>query len=115
MAVPCYDLTLLVLLLCRTQVASFLIEPITGRLQRVQVSAAPPSPRGINIDPTGRYLYAAGNRSQRLVVWAIDGRKALLRRIQDVDLGQEQLGSSSWILPIDLQSARRRCEAGNDS
>jgi 6-phosphogluconolactonase len=54
------------------KIALFTVAPGTGKLAYVANFATEAQPRGIRIDPTGQYLIAAGEKSDRLSVYKID-------------------------------------------
>ena len=84
-------------------IATFAISPHTGLLRPTGRVAAPASPRGVNIAPDGLFLFAAGNRSARLVVYAIDQEDGTLTAVHDYKLSDGR--SSAWVLPLDLDGA----------
>src|SRR5262245_9459680 len=64
-------------LLCSTErttnkVALFTVAPGTGKLAYVANFATEAQPRGIRIEPSGQYLVASGEKSDRLSVYKID-------------------------------------------
>jgi len=54
------------------KIALFTVAPDGGKLTYVTNFATERQPRGINIDPSGHYLVAAGVKSDRLSVYGID-------------------------------------------
>ena len=84
-------------------IATFEISPHTGLLRPTGRVPAPASPRGVNIAPDGLFLFAAGNRSARLVVYAIDQEDGTLTAVHDYELSDGR--SSAWVLPLDLDDA----------
>ena len=54
------------------KIALFTVAPDSGKLTYVTNFATERQPRGINIDPSGHYLVAAGVKSDRLSVYGID-------------------------------------------
>lgn len=82
-------------------ITSFAIDRQTGLLSLTGRVSAPRSPRGVNIAPDGRYLYAAGNQTAKIAVYSIDlERGGQLRQVFAYDLDDGK--SSSWLLPLDL-------------
>jgi 6-phosphogluconolactonase len=54
------------------KIALFTVAPRTGKLTYVTNFATERQPRGINIDPSGQYLVASGEKSDRLSVYRIN-------------------------------------------
>ena len=54
------------------KIALFTVAPGTGKLTYVTNFATEAQPRGIRIDPTGQYLVASGEKSDRVSVYKID-------------------------------------------
>jgi len=54
------------------KVALFTVAPRTGKLTYIANFATERQPRGINIDPSGHYLVASGEKSDQLSVYRID-------------------------------------------
>ena len=54
------------------KIALFTVAPRIGKLTYVTNFATERQPRGINIDPSGRYLIASGEKSDQLSVYRID-------------------------------------------
>jgi 6-phosphogluconolactonase len=69
-----------------------------GTLTPVGHYATETQPRGFNIDPTGCYLLAVGEKSNRLTVYAIDGATGALRPLSRVAVGQ----NPNWVEIIQL-------------
>jgi 6-phosphogluconolactonase len=69
-----------------------------GRLDAIGTVPAEPVPRGFAIDAHGRWLFAAGQDSGRVAVYAIDARSGALTRVGDYAAG----GNANWIEIIDL-------------
>jgi 6-phosphogluconolactonase len=55
-------------------------------------------PRGFNIDPSGRYLLAVGQRSHGLSSYAIDPAAGTLTRLKTYPMGR----NPNWIEIVDL-------------
>lgn len=77
--------------------AAFAVDPATGTLTAIGRYSTELEPRGFTIDPRGRFLLAAGLRSNRLTVYAIgaDGRLDAV--------GHHPMGDApNWIEVVDL-------------
>lgn len=53
-------------------------------------------PRGFNIDPTGRFLYAAGQASGKLAAFRIDRENGSLKRFATYEVGERPW----WVLVV---------------
>ena len=60
------------------KIALFTVAPGTGKLAYVTNFATEAQPRGIRIDPTGQYLVASGEKSDRVSVFMFDQRPGML-------------------------------------
>lgn len=58
----------------------------------------PASPRSFNIDPTGTYLYCAGEAANRMTGYRIDQATGALQPIADYEVGQ----SPFWVMVVTL-------------
>ncbi len=78
-------------------IAGFAVEQETGQLTPLGTVPTEQTPRSFTIDPTGRFLYAAGQASGRLAAYEIqdDGR---LRRFATYDSGPV----SWWVIAVDV-------------
>ena len=74
-------------------IAALRVDAASGGLTYVSTTPTEQQPRGFAIDPTGRYLIAAGEKSDKLSVYAIDSSDGSLRL-----LGRHAGGlGASWI------------------
>lgn len=55
-------------------------------------------PRGFNIDPSGRFLIAAGQKSDSATLYAIDAESGALKELKRYPLGK----NPNWVEIIDL-------------
>ena len=70
----------------------------SGKPSLVDAYPTETQPRGIRIDPTGKFLLVAGEKSERLSVYRIDPDKGTLRLI-----GRQPVGrAANWIEIVDL-------------
>lgn len=58
----------------------------------------PASPRSFNIDPTGTYLYCAGEAANRMTGYRIDAATGALQPLADYEVGQ----SPFWVMAVTL-------------
>ena len=84
-------------------ISSFTVHPATGKLTLASRVPAERSPRGVELDPAGRFLYAAGNNNGKLAVFSVNQNNGVLTRVHTYELG-EGIGSASWLLPLELPS-----------
>jgi 6-phosphogluconolactonase len=75
------------------KIALFTVAPGTGTLTYVANFATERQPRGINIDPGGHYLVAAGEKSDRLSVYRIDQASGKLGEPSRYPVGK----GANWI------------------
>jgi len=69
-----------------------------GTLSPMGHYAVPASPRSFNIDPTGRYLYCAGEAADQMNAYAIDGETGALTLLTDYAVGV----SPFWVMMTTL-------------
>ncbi len=62
----------------QSRIAHIAVDPATGRMRFLTTSPTATQPRGIRIDPTGRWLIASGERSNHLRVHRIDSKTGAL-------------------------------------
>lgn len=68
--------------------ATFAIDPATGKLAVAAHAPMPAEPRGFGIDPLGRYLFVAGDVSSNLVAHRIDQQTGALTPLAEYTLGE---------------------------
>ena len=78
-------------------IAAYAVDAPSGRLTPLGSVPTEPPPRGFRIDPSGRFLLAVGQTSNRMSVYAIgaDGR---LTKLADYPMGT----NPNWVEIIDL-------------
>src|SRR5262249_8938139 len=69
-----------------------------GRLRSLGQTATEKTPRSFDIDPAGRFLYAAGEDSGKLAAYAIDPKTGGLRREATYAVGR----TPWWVMAVDL-------------
>jgi 6-phosphogluconolactonase len=79
--------------------AAFLVNADSGQLTLIGNYPTEIQPRGFNIDPGGKYLLAAGQKSNRLSVHAIDQKTGVLRKVSHIDVGK----NPNWVEIVALQ------------
>jgi 6-phosphogluconolactonase len=55
-------------------------------------------PRAFHLDPSGRFLYAAGLETGRLVSYAVNANSGGLSRLASYEVGAKPM----WVLPVEL-------------
>ena len=75
-------------------VASFTVDPTTGRLAATGRVPTEPVPRAFNLDPNGRFLYVAGLDSGRLAAYQIDQDSGELTPLETYEGGNRPM----WVL-----------------
>ena len=77
-------------------IAMFAIEPVTGGISSMGQQPSEEMPRPFSIDPSGNFLFAAGDRSGRLAAYRIDPRGGLDSLGGTYDLG----GRPAWVFSL---------------
>ena len=79
-------------------VSLFKVAPDTGQLTYVTRTPSEQQPRGIKIDPRGRFLIVSGERSDCVGVFKIDSVDGAL-----TDVGRFPVGAgANWIEIVDV-------------
>ena len=74
-------------------IACFSVDADSGALTAIEHADSEAVPRAFSIDPSGRYLYAAGLETGRLAAYRIEG-DGTLARFATYDVGEEPM----WVL-----------------
>jgi 6-phosphogluconolactonase len=74
------------------------VDPGTGTLALLGHTPTEEQPRGFNIDPSGRYLLAVGQRSHRMTSYRIDPASGELTRLKTYPMGR----NPNWVEIITL-------------
>ena len=69
-----------------------------GKLTPFGHYPVPASPRSFNIDPTGTYLYCAGEAANQMTAYRIDAASGVLQPLADYEVGQ----SPFWVMVTTL-------------
>jgi 6-phosphogluconolactonase len=59
------------------------------------------TPRSFDLDPSGKYLFAAGESSGRLAAYSVDGKSGRLKRMATYEAGK----TPWWVLALDLPAS----------
>lgn len=81
------------------KIALFTVAPRTGKLIYVANFATERQPRGINIDPSGRFLVASGEKSDRLSVYRVDQASGKLGEPTRYPVGK----GANWIEIVEIK------------
>jgi 6-phosphogluconolactonase len=74
-------------------IAAFRVNGDSGQLALIGNYPTETQPRGFNIDPAGKYLLAAGQRSNGLSTYEIDRNTGALRRLSRLEVGR----NPNWV------------------
>ena len=80
-------------------IAAFAVDAASGRLTLIDHTPTETQPRGMGIDPSGRWLVAAGQLSSRLTVYAIDAASGRLRAVHSHATGADPICVEIVALP----------------
>ena len=76
-----------------SSLAGFSVDSATGKLTYLGSTPTEKQPRGFAIDPRGKFVIAAGEKSPTISVYAIDGASGALRLLKQYPTGK----GSNWI------------------
>jgi 6-phosphogluconolactonase len=71
-----------------------------GKLAVLGQTATEKTPRSFDLDPAGKYLFAAGESSGKLAGYRVDPGTGGLTRLATYDVGKMPW----WVLAVDLQA-----------
>jgi 6-phosphogluconolactonase len=77
--------------------AGFAIDP-AGKLTPLGQTPTEKTPRSFDVDPSGRWLLAAGEGTGKLAVYQVDPDKGTLTRAHTLDVGK----SLTWVLAVKI-------------
>ena len=81
-------------------IAGFAIDPDSGLLRAIGQTPTEETPRAFNLDPQGRFLYAAGQASGKLASYRIDQDSGALAPLDVYDVGP----SPAWVMVLDMDA-----------
>jgi dipeptidyl aminopeptidase/acylaminoacyl peptidase len=58
------------------------------------------TPRSFDLDPSGKYLFAAGESSGKLIAYQVDSKNGRLQKLESYEVGK----TPWWVLAVDLPS-----------
>ncbi len=67
-----------------------------GKITAIGQEATEKTPRSFDIDPSGRFLFAAGESSGKLATYGIDGKTGRLKRLKTAGVGK----TPWWVLAL---------------
>ncbi len=77
----------------RSTLAAFSVDAASGKLTYLANTPTEKQPRGFAIDPTGKFLVAAGEKSETISTYAIDQTSGALRLIGKYPAGK----GANWV------------------
>ena len=84
-------------------IACFSVDQATGSLTLQGIQSTEPVPRVVGVDPSGRYLFAAGLDSGRLAAYRIDQQTGSLTLLHTTPVGERPM----WITVLGFVPSRR--------
>ena len=81
--------------------ATFAVDPASGRLTALGHTPVQTQPRGFRITPSGRFLIVAGQLSHRVGLHRIDATSGALELVQELEVGK----NPNWIEALELSPA----------
>jgi 6-phosphogluconolactonase len=81
-------------------IACFALED-DGKVSALGQEPTEKTPRSFDLDPTGKYLFAAGESSGKLAAYSLDGKSGLLTRLETYAVGK----TPWWVLAVDLPAS----------
>lgn len=79
-------------------VTTYRADPATGKLTYIETIEVEKQPRGIRIDPRGRWLVVSGQKSAEVGVYAIDATTGTLKRAGGAPGGKD----ANWVEIVDF-------------
>ena len=66
----------------------FQVNQLTGRIRGIGQVATEKTPRSFNVEPSGRFLFAAGQGAAKVAAYRVDLLEGGLERIGTYDVGE---------------------------
>jgi 6-phosphogluconolactonase len=70
-----------------------------GKMTALGQTPTEKSPRSFDIDPSGQFLYAAGESSGKLATYQIDAKTGALKLVKTMDVGK----TPWWVLAVEMR------------
>jgi 6-phosphogluconolactonase len=86
-------------------IAAFALDD-DGKVSVIGQDPTEKTPRSFDLDPTGKYLFAAGESSGKLVAYRVDGQSGRLKKLAVYEVGK----TPWWVLAVDLSSPLDRSD-----
>lgn len=77
-------------------IACFKVDPKDGKLASLGQEPTEATPRSFDLDPSGKFLLAAGEASAKLAVYGIDGAGGTLKRLHAYEVGKQPW----WVMAV---------------
>jgi 6-phosphogluconolactonase len=74
-------------------IAAFSVDGLSGKLTYLSSTPTERQPRGFNIDPKGRFMVVAGEKSDTISVYAIDQASGALKLLSKYPAGK----GANWV------------------
>jgi 6-phosphogluconolactonase len=81
-----------------------------GKVTAVAQEPTERTPRSFDLDPSGRFLFAAGESSGKLAAYSVDARTGRLKRLATYEVGK----TPWWVLAVDLPAPGQKPLKGLD-
>jgi 6-phosphogluconolactonase len=78
-------------------IASFALDE-EGKVSAIGQEPTERTPRSFDLDPAGKYLFAAGESSGKLTAYSVDGKSGRLKVLETYEVGKMPW----WVLAVDL-------------
>lgn len=85
------------------RIAAFALDD-DGKVSVIDQIPTEKTPRSFDLDPTGKYLFAAGEASGKLVTYRVDDQSGRLKKQEVREVGQ----TPWWVLAVDLAAPADR-------
>jgi 6-phosphogluconolactonase len=70
-----------------------------GKLTAIGQTPTEKTPRSFDLDPSGKFLFAAGEASGKLATYQIDGKSGALKLVNTMDVGKQPW----WLLAVEMR------------
>lgn len=70
-----------------------------GKVSSLGQEPTEKTPRSFDLDPSGKFLFAAGESSGKLAVYGVDGKSGRLKRLRTYEVGK----TPWWVLAVEVR------------
>jgi 6-phosphogluconolactonase len=78
--------------------SAYKVDAATGMLTPIATISTEEQPRAFAIDPSSRFLYAVGEKSDKMTSYAIDAKSGKLEKLKQYGMGK----TPNWIEIVNL-------------